>query len=254
MFLHPSVIYGPVRSRRLGVSLGINLLPAGRKICSFECVYCECGWKQAGREEPFPDVNTVRTELSETLYRLTAEGQRLDYLTFSGNGEPTLHPEFETIMKITVALRNRYCPDTGIAVLSNAATLNNPSVRAGLAMAERRLFKLDAGSENMFRMINRPQNAITLEAITDSIANFKKDFTIQSMFLRGQYNGEWMDNTIDSEIALWLERLKTLRPKEVMMYSLDRLPAADGLRPVSREELQMIQNKVMDLGIPAEAY
>ncbi len=254
MFLHPDIIYGPVRSRRLGLSLGVNLLPASRKVCSFECVYCECGWTDRSVQGAFPEVRAVLLELENTLRELRGQEWIPDHITFSGNGEPTMHPEFPEIIRQTVRLRNQWFPDTIIAVFTNGITLTDPPVREALLLADKRIIKLDAGSELMFRRINIPQTAVTLPTLVDAIRSFSGDCILQSLFLRGEHDRQPIDNAQSSEVAEWLGYVSDIRPQSVMIYSLERIPPAKDLRRIPESELETIAEKVRNLGVPCRVY
>lgn len=254
MFLHPDIIYGPVRSRRLGLSLGINLLPVSRKVCSYECVYCECGWTDRSAKGEFPEVRAVLQELENTLRELCAQEWLPDHITFSGNGEPTMHPAFPEILKQTMVLRNQWTPDTQIAVLTNGVTLAEPAVREALSFADKRIIKMDAGTEKMYRLINIPQSAATLQSVMESIRSLEGHCILQSLFLRGEHDGQSIDNTQSTEITAWLGHISEIQPRSVMIYSLERIPPAKYLCRIPETELETIAGKVRNRGIPCRIY
>ncbi len=253
--LHTTYVYGPVPSRRLGVSLGINPLPVETKICNFDCPYCECGWTVSDRPAGnMPRFETLAAELEAKLKQCQAQGIQLDAITFAGNGEPTLHPRFRDLVEVTCQLRDRYAPQARVAVLTNATRLRRPEVRTGLQRADIRQFKLDAGTEAMFRRVDRPYGQLTLARIVEDIRAFDGPKMLQSMFFRGVSAGAPIDNTTPEEVAAWLDHVARIQPMEVHLYSLDRTPAEVTLEKVSRAELEAIAGQVRALGIAAETF
>lgn len=249
--LFDQIIFGPVHSRRLGLSLGVNLLPVDSKLCSFDCIYCECGWnaEHAGRRR-FNHREDVRRLLSETLRRMADEGTPPDVITFAGNGEPTLHPDFEAILDDTIALRNDLTPSAKVSVLTNATRIGDDSVRRALLRVDNPILKLDSAFDTTVRRMNRPQNPdYTVRETVEQMKRFEGRMILQTMFLRGICDGEVIDNTTDEEIAAWLELVKEIRPRQVMVYSLDRDTPCRTLEKISREELQHIAEHVEALGI-----
>lgn len=254
-FLFDETIFGPIYSRRLGNSLGINLLPCNRKICSFDCVYCECGWTLNEVEQKgMPERRMVKNLLEKKLIDLINTHNIPDSLTFAGNGEPTLHPNFNEIIDDTINLRNHYFPKAKISVLSNATQINKPEILSALLKIENRILKLDAGSNEMFQRINHPSSAITLQDIITGLLSFKGNVTIQTLFLRGNISGLPIDNTTEKEINLWLEHLKIINPERVMIYPIARNTPLDKIEIISKEELDQIGRKVQSLGIETEIY
>ena len=252
-FLFDETIFGPIYSRRLGNSLGINLLPCNRKICSFDCVYCECGWTLNEVEQKgMPERRMVKNLLEKKLIDLINTHNIPDSLTFAGNGEPTLHPNFNEIIDDTINLRNHYFPKAKISVLSNATQINKPEILSALLKIENRILKLDAGSNEMFQRINHPSSAITLQDIITGLLSFKGNVTIQTLFLRGNISGLPIDNTTEKEINLWLEHLKIINPERVMIYPIARNTPLDKIEIISKEELDQIGRKVQSLGIETE--
>ena len=249
--LYHDIIFGPVRSRRLGLSLGVNLLPAESKLCSFDCIYCECGWN-ADHPGPrrFNDRQEVRTQLEATLRRMVAAGTPPDVITFAGNGEPTLHPDFETIIGDTLALRDALCPSARVSVLSNATQLHREEVRRALGRVDNPILKLDSAFDATVRRMNNPQSpAYSVRRVAEQLKELD-GMILQTMFLRGECGGERIDNTTEEEVAAWLDLVREIAPRQVMVYSLDRDTPCRTLEKVPREELQRIAARVEALGIP----
>jgi wyosine [tRNA(Phe)-imidazoG37] synthetase (radical SAM superfamily) len=248
--LFNSIIFGPVRSRRFGISLGINLIPTTQKICTFDCIYCECGWTNDTNTLHFPPREHVSTMLKQTLEQMKQRNETPDTITFSGNGEPTLHPDFSAIIDDTITIRNHYFPTALITVLSNSTTLDRESVFKALKKVDNNTMKLDAGTEKTFRQIDRCLNKnITLDHITENLCRFQGELIIQTLFLRGRYAGENIDNTTESEVSAWLKRLELIRPRKVLLYPIDRATPAKELEDISRSELEKIAEKVRSLNI-----
>ena len=253
--LFTDIIYGPIRSRRLGISLGVNLLPLHSKLCNFDCIYCECGWNDDNRAEKprFNAREDVRTALEATLAKMQAEGTLPDVITFAGNGEPTIHPEFEGIIDDTIALRNKFAPKAKVSVLSNATQLHREGVRNALHKVDNAILKLDSAFTATAQLINKPQGDYSVERIVEQLEAFGKEFVLQTMFLRGEYNGSVVDNTTESEVLAWLAIVEHLRPRSVMVYSIDRATPCKTLEKVGREELESIAERVRTLGIECSA-
>lgn len=254
MFLHPHIIYGPVKSRRLGSSLGINLLPPARKVCNYECVYCECGWSDSAARSPFPDIADLADELEEALKTAVRTGQFPDHLTFSGNGEPTLHPEFSEAMEVTVRLRDKLSPTSKIVLLTNGTTAGHPGIFRAMMRTDKRIVKFDAGTESMFKAVNIPVPPVTFNSQMEMIQSFGGQCIIQSMFIRGEYGGIRIDNTAAEEVNAWLQHLTTIKPESVMLYSLDRVPPAPGITAVNRDELSLIAGQVRSASLHCDVY
>lgn len=256
-FLFNEIVFGPVLSRRLGISLGINLLPVNKKLCTFDCIYCECGWsiKPIENHMNFHLLEDVKSALELKLKTMHSEGQELDNITYAGNGEPTLHPDFKSIMLHLVMLRKKYYPKAHISVLTNGSTLSNISVIEALNMAEFPIIKLDTGSEELFRAINQPlvniKRADIVELAKDAHISNK---VIQTLFLRGTYAGKNIDNTNSKEVESWLRDIEYIKPHSVMIYSIARKTPAKDLFKVDTEELEAIADKVRALGIPTNTY
>lgn len=249
MFLFDQIIFGPIQSRRLGLSLGVNLLPIDAKICSFNCVYCECGFNTTMQESPIPNREQVRETLEAKLKEMVAEGQIPDVITFAGNGEPTLHAEFEGIIDDTIALRNKYCPTAKVSVLSNSTRVHKPHVFAALNKVDNNILKFDSAIDRTMKLMDQPVGKhINVAWFIEHLKKFKGKLIIQTMFLRGEVNGEKLDNTTDEEIEAWLNALKEINPQQVMIYSLDREAPTQTLQKVSVEDLNVIAEKVKARG------
>ena len=246
--LFDSIVYGPIRSRRLGVSLGMNLMPTTAKLCTFDCVYCECGWNQPVSHPVLPTREQVREALASRLIALSSN--QLDVITFSGNGEPTLHPEFLGIIEDTCALRDRYCPQAKISVLSNSTQLGRADVVKALRMCDNRILKLDSAIDKTMRLIDKPVNEnLTVEQVAEWLSLFEGDFTLQTCFLRGEYKGQVIDNTTPEELSAWYTMIERLRPKQVMIYVIDRATPLQTLSKVPAAEMEAIAAPLREKGI-----
>lgn len=250
--LYHDIIFGPVHSRRLGLSLGVNLLPTTSKLCSFDCIYCECGWNaEHPGERRFNRREEVQQLLAQTLRRMVEAGTPPDVITFAGNGEPTLHPAFEAIIGDTIALRDALCPAARISVLSNATQLHRDDVSRALRRVDNNILKLDSAFDTTVRRMNNPQNpAYTVRDVVDRMKTFEGRMILQTMFLRGVCDGAPIDNTTVEEVAAWLGLVAEIAPRQVMVYSLDRDTPCPTLEKVPREELKAIATRVEALGIP----
>jgi len=251
-FLFDSIVFGPVRSRRLGVSLGINLLPVNSKICSFDCIYCECGWTDKKEKGKLPSRAEVRKYLEEKLQEMLKKGDALDVITYAGNGEPTLHPEFAGIIDDSIELRNTYFPWARIAVLSNSTMLNKPEVFAALKRVDQNILKLDSAFDSTIKLLNQPRVKFSVDDLVKNLKSFEGNLIIQTLFLRGVFEGQVVDNTTQIEVEGWVELIKSIKPKEVMVYTIARDTPAAGLEKVSIKELKAIAAKVEALGIPVQ--
>lgn len=253
--IYPSPIFGPVLSRRLGVSLGINLMPSDGKVCTFDCIYCECGFNSERRPHlPRPSRQDVSEGLEAKLKDMKASGTIPDVLTFAGNGEPTAHPEFAEIIDDTIVLRNRYCPDAKISVLSNATMLHKENVHDALMRVDNNIQKLDTVDIEYIKLVDRPQNpTYNVEKIVDQMKKFDGHVIVQTMFMTGDFNGVSVDNTTEQYILPWIDALKAISPEQVMIYTIDRETPAEGLKKASRECLDEICSRVKSKGIPCSA-
>lgn len=249
--LFKSIIFGPIHSRRLGISLGVNLLPATEKICSFNCVYCECGLNTPHqRNSHRPTYDEVKMELESVLQQMASEKKTIDTITFAGNGEPTLHPEFDRIIDATIALRDKYFPQTKISVLSNATMLANTKVFEALKRVDNNILKLDSALNETAKLINQPENRnFDIAKIIDQLQTFNGKLIVQTLFLRGKIGEKSFDNTTEKEVEAWLAALKKICPQQVELYSLDRVPPISSLQKIDLETLQKIAQKVRLLGI-----
>ena len=254
--LFENIVVGPIHSRRLGTSLGVNVLPTQKKYCSFNCIYCECGWNEVDTtvKVPFNDRKLIKSELLSWC-RESDEAKRtsVDSITFSGNGEPTLHPEILGIVEDVIALRNEFMPQAKVTILTNSTMLSKPDVWKALHLIDNPLLKIDAGTSHMYNLISKPVSA-DFEEIKANIIRFGHDCVIQTMLLRGENDGEKIDNTVDEEFLPYLEVVKQTNPREVMFYSLDRVPPAKNLIKIEKDELERYADKVRQLGIKATAY
>ena len=245
--LFDSIVYGPIHSRRLGVSLGMNLMPTTAKLCTFDCVYCECGWNQPVSHPILPTREQVRIALDTKLSTLDIP---LDVITFSGNGEPTLHPDFLGIIEDTCALRNQYYPNAKISVLSNSTQLGRPDVIEALRLSDNRILKLDSAIDATMRLIDQPVNPkLTVEQIEQWLSLFNGDFTLQTCFLRGEYHGQIIDNTTPEELSAWYAAVERLHPKQVMIYVIDRATPLQTLSKIPAHEMETIAAPLREKGI-----
>lgn len=254
-FLFDEIIFGPVKSRRLGVSLGINLLPVKRKICNFNCIYCECGWTKNIEKAAsnLPSRKEVFDALEHKLSEMKERNQAPDVITYAGNGEPTLHPEFAGIIDDSIALRDSHFPDAKIAVLSNATTINDPVIKSALLKVDKNILKLDSVFERTIKIHNQPRVRIDVKRLIEDLASFNGKVIIQTLFLRGTYNGDEINNTTDTEIEGWLKALQIIMPSEVMIYTISRdTPEGSTLVKVPLNELRDIAARVEKLGIPTQ--
>ena len=245
--LFGSIVYGPIRSRRLGVSLGVNLMPIAAKLCTFDCVYCECGWNQPVLHPNLPTREEVRAALES---QLSAAIEPIDVITFSGNGEPTLHPDFLGIIQDTCALRDQYCPKAKVSVLSNSTQLGRTDVIEALRLCDNRILKLDSAIDATMRLIDKPVNAqLTVKQIAQWLSIFDGDFTLQTCFLRGEYQGQTIDNTTPEELAAWYKMVDYLHPKQVMIYVIDRVTPLETLEKIPAETMEKIAIPLREKGI-----
>ncbi|HKJ78258.1 MAG TPA: radical SAM protein [Prolixibacteraceae bacterium] len=253
-FLFDKIIFGPVKSRRLGVSLGINLLPTNVKVCSFDCIYCECGWtpKKYDGIAKLPLRAEVQQKLEEKLREMKASGELPDVITFAGNGEPTLHPDFAGIIDDTIELRDKFSPGARIAVLSNASTLHKKSVFNALLKIKDNIQKLDSAFEETIRVLDCPKGNYNLEKVVDQLAAFNGNVTLQTMFVKGSFKGVEIDNTTEKEISAWIELIKKIKPKQVMIYTIARDTPIDTLQKTLPETLDGIATRVKAAGFPVQ--
>lgn len=249
----PSPIFGPIHSRRLGLSLGINLMPADGKVCTFDCIYCECGFNHLHRpRQKRPTRAEVALALEKQLQQMVADGQLPDVLTFAGNGEPTSHPEFAGIIADTIELRNRYCPNAKVSVLSNATLAMRPEVNAALKLVDNNILKLDTVEADYIDRVDRPTGAYSVEQIIETLAGFNGHVIVQSLFMKGTSQGQCVDNTTDHYVLPWIEALKRICPQSVMVYTIDRETPDPDLLKATPEELDHIAELVRQAGFEVE--
>ncbi len=238
--LFGSIIFGPVRSRRLGLSLGINLLPANKKICTFDCVYCECGWTDKYSQEGLPKSELVIAELEKKLQEMQRANELPDAITYAGNGEPTIHPEFDVIMRESVRLKNIYAPNAKITVLTNSTQLHKQKVADALILADKALLKLDTTDEKQFKLINRASKGIELSNLMCFIENFKGEKIIQTLVLRGVSEGESIDNTTNESLLALAYFVSKIDAAEWIIYPIDRPTPEKNLIKLGKEEMDNI--------------
>lgn len=251
--LFHETIFGPIHSRRLGTSLGVNLSPNDGKICSFDCLYCEAGFNAQGPGTTgFPTREKVRTDMENKLKSMREKGERLDVITFSGNGEPTLHPDFGGVVDDTIALRDKYFPEVKISVLSNSTRASKPSVADALRRVDNNIVKLDSAVERTMRLIDRPNDpGFTVKRVVGDLAKFGTSAIIQTMFTRGSHDGETIDNTTDEEVGALIEAYRAINPGSIMIYSIDRRTPEQSLTRVMPDELKKIADRIgKETGIP----
>jgi wyosine [tRNA(Phe)-imidazoG37] synthetase (radical SAM superfamily) len=252
--IYPSPIFGPVHSRRLGVSLGINLLPDDGKVCSFDCIYCECGFNADRRtKKALPTREEVSEALEAKLKDMKANGPAPDVLTFAGNGEPTAHPHFPEIMDDTLRLRDLYFPKAKVSVLSNATFIHRPAVFEALSKVDNNILKLDTVDEDYIRLLDRPCGAYSVQKIIERMKEFKGHCIVQTMFLKGSHQGKEVDNTSDRFVLPWIEAVKEIAPRQVMIYTIDRETPDHDLQKATHEELDRIVALLKKEGIAATA-
>ena len=249
-FLFNSIVFGPVISRRLGSSLGINLLPANRKVCSFNCIYCECGSTPATlNNSMLPSKDKVIKEIEKALEDQKKQNKTIDTITFAGNGEPTLHPKFPHIIESVIGLRNRYFPNSRIAVLTNASRIHKPAILNALSMIEDPVLKIDSGIEKTLKLIDCPVESFNLENAVKIMEKMKGDFILQTMFIKGVVNNTPFDNTTEEEVSAWLKIVERIKPRLVQIYSLSRIPATSDVEKIDLSVLNSISERVQNINI-----
>lgn len=243
--IREETVFGPIFSRRLGSSLGINLLPEKGKICNFDCIYCECGWNKDGRDDTvLPTAEKVRNDLERMLKRLVAEGTPVDSITFSGDGEPTLNPDFVQIIDDTVRLRNEYYPKAKVSVLSNATRVHIPSVFEALRKVDNPIMKIDAPTNELVELINQPAPGYDVKRVVEALKAFNGDFVLQTCMLRS----DDFDSSKPEVIDGMLDIVRLLRPREWMVYTIDRPTPMQGLRKFSPDEMRALVQPLIDEG------
>ncbi|MDR3250904.1 MAG: radical SAM protein [Tannerella sp.] len=248
--LFDEIVYGPVNSRRLGVSLGVNLSPLDGKRCTFDCIYCECGLNRERKAHtPAPSRESVKKALADKLTAMKTEGLTPDVITFSGNGEPTMHPDFARIIDDTLTVRDSLCPSAKVAVISNSTMIHKPEVVSALLKVDDNLMKLDAASDEVVRLIDQPEiRDFSVKRLIEQLCRFEGKLTVQTIFLRGEHNGVSIDNTRDEIVGQWIEALKLIRPQKVMIYTINRETPVKTIQKVSFETLERIGAKVREAG------
>ena len=239
------IVFGPIHSRRLGSSLGINLLPEHGKLCNFDCIYCECGWNRDGRGDTvMPSAEEVSHALEAKLKECAEQGTPIDSITFSGHGEPTLNPHFPEIIAQTVSLRDRYCPRAKVSVLTNATTVNRPEIFEALTKVDNPIMKLDASTYDGVVLVNRPSGSYDIEAIVSGLSRFGGDFVLQTMFLKSPE----FDTASEGNLPGWMDIVRRLRPREIMVYTLDRETPEKDLEKYTVEEMTALVQPLIDEG------
>ncbi len=245
--LREETVFGPIFSRRLGTSLGINLLPEKGKICNFDCIYCECGWNKDGHDDTvIPSAQKVRADLERMLLKLQQEGTRVDSITFSGDGEPTINPEFPQIIDDTLALRDQYAPTAKVSVLSNATRVHLPEIFRALTKVDNPIMKIDAPTNELIARINHPAPGYDVARVVEALQQFKGNFVLQTCMLRSrEYD---FDSARPEVLEGWMDIVRELRPREIMVYTIDRPTPAQGLEKLTVEEMTRLVQPLIDEG------
>lgn len=239
------IVFGPIFSRRLGSSLGVNILPSKGKLCNFDCVYCECGWNKDGvADRKFPTYEEVVNAFEEKISSLSAEGARVDSITFSGNGEPTMHPDFPKIVDAVLEGRDRYFPQAKVSVLSNAFLVERKSVAEALRRVDNPILKIDASTDQLVRQINKPVGSYRLDDIVNALKGFEGNFILQTMFLRSPE----FDTAAPEALHKWMNIVRELRPREIMVYTIDRETPDKSLAKYTVEEMTALVQPLLDEG------
>lgn len=253
-FLFDKIVFGPVKSRRLGVSLGVNLLPTACKVCNFNCIYCECGLNTPNeiKNHKLPSRYEVYEALEQKLQEMKNNNEKPDVITFAGNGEPTIHPAFASIIDDTIELRNKYFPEAKVSVLSNSTMIHNKEVVASLKKIDQNILKLDSAIPSTVLQMNQPAGKFVLDALIENLKQFKGRLIIQTLFTRGQHNGRMVDNTTEVELTAWTAIIKEITPEKVMIYTIERNTPISGLQKISLGDLHKIAERVKNLGIEVQ--
>ena len=243
--MREETVFGPIHSRRLGRSLGINLLPTKGKICNFDCIYCECGWNRDGRNDTvLPTAAKVRAELENKLIELLLEGTPIDSITFSGDGEPTLNPEFPRIIEDTIFLRDAYYPRAKVSVLSNATRVHVPEIFAALRKVDNPILKIDAPTDALVEKINQPAPGYRLDRVIEALERFEGKFILQTMFLKSKE----FDSSSPEILEGWMDIVRRLKPRQIMVYTLDRPTPAQGLEAFTVDQMRTLVQPLIDEG------
>ena len=248
-FLFDEIIFGPVQSRRLGVSLGINLLPTTSKFCNFNCIYCECGWTpgKGQMKSDFHTFDVFSSSLEEFLK--TYKGKAIENITFAGNGEPTLHPQFDEIIDETIRLRDLYYPKAEISVLSNATMLHNDKIVNALKKVKNKILKLDSAIEETAIKIDQPLGKYSTNKIVENLKRFEHNYILQTMFLKGTFKGEIIDNTSPKELDAYYKLIAEIKPEKLMIYTVARDTPSDDLHKIPLDKLNEIADNIRKMGI-----
>lgn len=253
-FLFDKIVFGPVKSRRLGVSLGINLLPTNCKICNFNCIYCECGLNTSGETEKhkIPSRQEVFAALELKLQEMSKNNEKPDVITFAGNGEPTIHPAFASIIDDTIELRDKYFPAAKISVLSNSTMIHNRNVVLALKKIDQNILKLDSAIQSTIQDMNQPTGKFILGQLIDNLKSFNGKLIVQTLFTRGQHNGHLVDNTNEVELLAWTAAIKEIKPQMVMIYTIERNTPVSGLEKIPVDDLNKIAERIRHMGIEVQ--
>ena len=239
------IVFGPIFSRRLGSSLGVNLLPSKGKLCNFDCVYCECGWNKDGiAERVFPRLEEVKAALEEKMSKAASEGVPVDSITFSGNGEPTMNPDFPEIIDVTLELRDRYFPDAKVSVLSNATLIGRPAVAEALMKVDNPILKIDASSDSLIAQINKPVGRYRLDEVVEAMMKFEGLFVLQTMFLKSPD----FDTAEPDALEKWMEIVRKVKPREIMVYTIDRETPDKSLGKYTVQQMKALVQPLLDEG------
>ena len=245
MMIREETVFGPIRSRRFGSSLGINLLPEKGKICNFDCIYCECGWNKDGRDDTkLPTAAEVREALESKLLQCVADHTPIDSITFSGDGEPTLNPDFSQIIDDTLRLRDRYYPQSKVTVLSNATRVHRPEVFAALRKVDNPTMKIDAPTNALAEKINHPAPGYDINRVVEALKQFNGDFVLQTMFLKSKD----LDSSRPEVLDGWMDIVRILKPREIMVYTIDRPTPEEGLQKFTVEEMRALVQPLLNEG------
>ncbi|MDD2584206.1 MAG: radical SAM protein [Bacteroidales bacterium] len=247
--LFNEIVFGPIKSRRLGISLGVNLLPLHGKWCNFDCVYCECGFNKDGKaDKKLPTVQEVKESLILKLRDHDHTIGKIDTITFSGNGEPTLHPNFSEIIKITLELRDMYAKEAKVSVLTNGSMIDKPLVAEALLSVDNAIIKIDSAFNKTVNLIDRPLYNYSIDKLIENLKIFKGEFVLQTMFLRGELDGVAIDNSTQEEVEAWYRVVEKIEPREIMIYTIDRETPLEGLKKVSVEQMEKIAHPLREKG------
>lgn len=239
------IVFGPIFSRRLGSSLGVNLLPSKGKLCNFDCVYCECGWNKDGiSDKIFPALDAVEAALEEKMTNAISEGVHIDSITFSGNGEPTVHPDFSQVIDLTLRLRDKYFPQAKVSVLSNATMLGREDVFEALKRVDNPILKIDASSDDLIQRINKPMGNYRLKDVVENMKRFEGDFILQTMFLKSPD----FNTTTQDALSAWIGIVREVRPREIMVYTIDRETPDKRLGKYTVEQMTEFVRPLLDEG------